>query len=143
MKRASASKYKGKIYFVASGKTDSWLWITIDPVFSVSDNEDLNLLGGYVRKILDCSKTDIPDPDPKTYKNPVIEAAGAQSWFAFAKLSQRVSFFEENGVVQLLPSKWSGKKEGVIVLHEKTVEAPSSDISELGKALCQAFDLCE
>jgi hypothetical protein len=143
MKRASASKYRGKIYFVASGKTDSWLWITIDPVLSMPDNDDPKLLGEYVRKILDCSKTDIPDPDPKTYQNPVVDAAGAKSWIAFAKDSQRVSFFEENGVVQLLPSKWGGKKEGVIVLHEKPVTASSDNLNELGQALLKAFDLCE
>ena len=143
MKRASASIYKDKIYYVASGKTESWLWVTIEPVLSSSRKESSSVLGEFVRNILDSSKVDIPDPDPKTYQNPVVKAAGAKSWFGFAKEATSVFLFEENGTVEILPSKWAGRKEGVIVLDDKPILASSDNPNELGQALRKAFDLCE
>jgi len=132
--------YRGKIYLNAQSKTTEGVWIMSSPILTTSELDPE--LGNKLMSTL--AKSTENAPHPKSWKeidDPLIKAAGARSFAAFAKAARVVFVIMDNDDVAFIPTR-NGPKGSGIHLNEKIIHSDRFG-GNLASALIEAFAACE
>jgi hypothetical protein len=146
----TAQQIKEKIFIQAYAKTTVGLSTLDGPVF-VSCTTNIIQTGKNVLEALKEAGKIIQHPTQEERKemaknDPMLKAAKMKTWNAMMKASKRLEIELENQKITITPNRFggtSGDDRGYHSLDDKAIICETQDPETLGKALLQAFELCE
>lgn len=142
MNRKSVDVYllKDKFIIHASSRTKDGFWILTPPCLAVPLEVGNEVLGNTVISSLNSSKDGVPRPDNwKALLAPLLRAARARSWRAFARGARHAHVEERDGRLELMPSKLDDE-DAFIPRPERAVSMTVRDPGPLGEALRAALE---
>lgn len=144
MKRMSADLHNGKIYLEPEGRTKDWLWVFIGELTTIEDSVSDEELGNTVLAILAESRYDVPQPESMEGPGRAALTAGFKSFLPYGREAKSVGITEDENGIEFLPSRrWITRDKGGDLLEDKAICISSRQPEAVGKALRNAFDLCE
>ncbi|HEY4252132.1 MAG TPA: hypothetical protein VGM87_13050 [Roseomonas sp.] len=117
-------------------------WINWGDVF-IAIPESPADIGGKAITALRQSRIDVPHPAQSEWgkvQAPILNAAGARSWTAFAKGTKAVMLELEGDSVRLEPTADYGRRGGTMLPDQAITCRFTEDV--LGPALLRAFAIC-
>lgn len=143
VKRAAAYLINNKVIIQAYSLTTVGVLMLNGPIFT-SKAEDIKKLGQSIIDGLNESKKAVPHPTSfkKDPNDPFLVAAGVKTWNMLMKLSKNVSIELKEEKIIFVPSRFEGVKWGYKDLDDKKLIFDLNP-EHLGKALLEAFELCE
>jgi hypothetical protein len=150
IKSACAYKIKGNIFLQGYAETTDGLGLLDGPVF-VIDEHDVLQLGKNIAEAIRNSGSVIPHPTQEQWKemdkkDPLLKAAKMKTWNAMMKVAKVVEIKEKEKNIEFLPLRFrgaTGPNRGYDFLYDKAIICTDFSPEILGRALLQAFDLCE
>ena len=152
MKRKIACAYKIKedIFIQGYAKSTDGLSILDGPVF-ITNGPDVIQLGQHIVDALEGAGKIIPHPTQEEWKemdknDPLLKVAKMKTWNAMMKASKSVSIQLYQQKITITPSRFGGTRgdtKGYHDLDDKAIICTDFSPEILGRALLQAFDLCE
>jgi hypothetical protein len=141
VKRAAAFMRKEKMFLHPDSRTTRGFWILSTPVVvATKDDKDL---GAKIMMVLSQSRDGVPHPVSwKRLTDPLLRAAGARSFAAFAESAKSVDISLEDGRMVFTPSKNGGPRNAFLHLNDKSIRCLPSE-AEAADCLRAAFDACE
>ena len=126
----------------ASCQTTDGVWILGEPCkrFDTATSAEL---GTGILEVLEGSLTGVPHPTRwQGLFSPVLELAGVKSWKTFSEGAQCVGMKLDGNVLSLTPTEHEGHRYGFVPKEDATVEVEVGDVSEIGRAILKALELC-
>ena len=137
---------KGYLVYPQS-RTSAGVWISVEPVQSLSSESPPLDIGAAIRKALCASNDNVKHPtDWDGVLRPILQAANLRSWNELQKCARYCNIEATSTAIKLLPTRnggTSGPRKGYQALMEQTTELPlSCTDEELGVALLRTIELC-
>jgi hypothetical protein len=140
VKTAAIYRRGGKVFMHPYSTSTQGLWIFTEPVFVATEFD--RKLAGQLLAILAKSRENVPHP--KSWAGltaPLLKAAGARSYNAFANSAKCVEAVLDGDSVTLLPTK-TEPGNGFAHLNHKVIRCRVNK-DDLLQGLRAAFDACE
>lgn len=134
-KMASLYVRRGQIYICACHKTRAGFWIADSNVATV-DAAHFDACQSLLAQALSNSRSDLADPlRDARHDLPLLTAAKASSWSAFARGTKLVQIVLDNGTLEITPCANLGSHKGFVPIQEKVARtSPTGDIISLIRA---------
>jgi hypothetical protein len=103
-------------------------------------------LGTQLLGIMKRARQSVPHPSQDQWDSllrPLLDAAGVSSWRTFMNGARDLSVFDDNGVIELLPSTNLGPKGGFAVDEPGLRRVPKSDPTLLGHSVKAALNVSD
>lgn len=144
MRHATAYKRGDSFYLHSNSQTTSGVWMAARPFLKLGISVEAEELGRAARDVLDASAVGVEHPkDWNLVEYPLPEMAGVKSWPTFMKQAQCASLRVEEDGLHVYPNKNKGPKEGFEPLSNSIRVQVNASADELGRALLEAFALCQ
>ena len=140
MKSAVAYSRRGKILIHSSSKTKDGVWILGEPVISIGDVIDANVVGASLRQCLDGSRIGVDHP--KSFSDlfsPVLKLAKVKSYKEFSREAKCVEIVEDGAVIGFFPTTNHGVDEGFVRLEGRREISRSEGDLQVGQALLDSI----
>jgi hypothetical protein len=149
-KRVCACQIKENIFIQGYAQTTVGLYSLDGPVFA-TQGPDVIQLGQNMLDALEEAGKIIPHPTQEQWKemdknDPFLKAAKMKTWNVMMKAAKSVSIELYDKKITITPSRFGGTRgdtKGYHDLDDKAIICTDFSPEILGRALLQAFDLCE
>jgi hypothetical protein len=139
-KSASAFERRGMVYLHPLSRTKSWIYMATPPFLAVA-RLDTERIAEAVRKVLAASRPLIDEP-PDDVMDALYTMAGVRTWTAFVRGTRLLSLEQNGGVIELIPCRNGGGREGFQSIEGRAIKVPEAS-DALGAVVGAALDACE
>lgn len=120
MRMAEIYQKKGRLYVGSCARTTTGLWVAHGPVVTIGFDAPEAEIGAIVERAIENSVSGVPHPpSPKDVSIPLLAAAGARTFAAFARGAKLVSVSENETGIVVIPTRNGGSTEGFVDLPER------------------------
>jgi hypothetical protein len=141
MRMAEIYEKRGRLYVGSCARTTTGLWVAHGPVVT----KGLDAPEAEIGRIVECaimnSVSGVPHPaSPKDVSGPLLAAAGARTFSAFARGAKLLSVSEDETGIGVMPTRNGGSSEGFVDLPERQRLLPGTrPLAVLGGAVRAAL----
>lgn len=120
MRTAEIYAKRGRLYVGSCARTTTGLWIGHGPVAVVEASAPPVEIAAIVENAVQNSVSGVPHPaSPKDVSAPLLTAAGARTFGAFARGAKLVRISADESGVVVIPTRNGGSTEGFVDLPER------------------------
>jgi hypothetical protein len=145
MRTAEIYEKSGRLYVGSCARTTTGLWIGHGSVAVAEANAPEAEIAAIVENAVQNSVSGVPHPvSPKEVSAPLLTAAGARTFGAFARGAKLVRVSEDETGVVVIPTRNGGSTEGFVDLPERRRQLPGlRPLATLGAEVSAALSEAE
>lgn len=128
----------------SQSKTDAGVWIACAPFLTLATDTSEQELGEAVLAALAGSKENVAHPNQSEWREivaPLLKAAKAKSWNAFARDTLSVSLRRRENTIVLTPMENRGPRNGFVEKQDWELSVAAGSAQEVGAKLREALKL--
>ena len=136
---------KGKhLYFHASSRTTSGVWIATSPFSMLPADASLAQKAGAIEGALEGSREEVDHPTEfRELITPLLSLANVKSWATFSRKARCCTVEMDDKSIAFVPHDNLGSREGFAPRNDRVVRVSSgASREEVGRCLDRAFDTC-